>query len=178
MPAALLGMLAVSLTSAFAQAPTAASILTNAQREAAHSKKKVMVMFHASWCGWCHKLDGFLDDPKMGAVMKANYVIVHLDVQEGDDKKSLENVGGMDYLTKFGGNGFGIPFTVILDSKGKMLANSLMPGKGGKPTNIGYPATPEEISAFIGILQKTAPRMKAADRQGIADWFKAKAPAR
>ena len=43
----------------------------------------------------------------------------------------------------------GIPWMVVLDGEGKALATSDAP-KG----NIGYPAEPEEIAHFIGMLKK------------------------
>ena len=48
------------------------------------------VIFHASWCGWCKKLDAFLDDKDMGALMKSGFVIVHIDVlEQNDDEPTL-----------------------------------------------------------------------------------------
>ena len=40
--------------------------------------------------------------------------------------------------------------------------------KGG---NIGHPANAEEIKAFIGLLEKTAPRMTSEERLKIAEYL-------
>lgn len=158
----------------FCSEPSAKTVLTKAQTQAKAEKKNVMVIFHASWCGWCHKLDDFLADPEMGKLMKANFVIQHLDVLENGDKKALENEGGLTYMETFGGKDAGLPFTAITDANGKMLVNS---SRTGKPTgNIGYPAAPEEIAHFMVMLRKSAPRLKAGELQKIENWLKEHAP--
>jgi hypothetical protein len=47
-----------------------------------------------------------------------------------------------------------------------------MPGGG----NIGHPATPEEIQAFAGLLEKSAPRMTAGQRALIVSYLTKNAP--
>jgi thioredoxin-related protein len=48
-----------SITSVLAQkAPASADeIMKEAFAVAKTTNKKVLIMFHASWCGWCHKMD-------------------------------------------------------------------------------------------------------------------------
>lgn len=110
----------------------------------------------------------------MGSVFKDNYVLVKLDVQEQKDKTAtLENPGGQKLMKEWGGENSGLPFMVFLDAKGKKLADSnALPGD----KNIGYPAAPEEITAFEKLLVKTAPRMTAAPRARIIDYLKTHAP--
>lgn len=119
--------------------PTADQVLQKAMAEAKGSKKNVMVIFHASWCGWCKKLDEFLTEPKMGKLIKKSYVVVHLDVLESPEKKALENAGGLKYMETFDGAKAGLPFTAIVNPEGRMLINS---NRGEKKENIGYPAAP------------------------------------
>ena len=91
--------------------------------------------------------------------------MVKLDVSESKDKKDLENPGGADVLKELGGAESGLPFYAWLDSKGKKIADAnVMPGQ---VKNIGYPAAPEEIEAFETLIKKTAPRMRAADRDRL-----------
>jgi len=158
-----------------ANEPPAAAVLAKAQAQAKAEKKKVMVIFHASWCGWCKRLDTFLADPEMGKLMKDNYVLVHLDVLESEGKKNLENEGGLGVMQQFQGENAGLPFTAVTDASGKMLINSNRTAKDPK-TNIGYPAAPEEIAHFMGILKTTAPRLSDADRAKIETWLKEHAP--
>ena len=37
-------------------------VLQEAYQQAAREKKNVFLMFHASWCGWCHKMDSSMND--------------------------------------------------------------------------------------------------------------------
>lgn len=105
--------------------------------------------------------------------MAAHYVTVRLVVNEGEEKKALENPGGGKVLETLGGAKAGLPFYGFLDAKGKKLAdaNAMKDGQ-----NIGYPATPEEIEAFEGLLKKTAPKMKSADRDKLIAALKKNAP--
>src|SRR5262245_14541783 len=41
----------------------AKQIVQEAQQKAKKQKKGVMVIFHASWCGWCHKLEDVMNRP-------------------------------------------------------------------------------------------------------------------
>ena len=43
--------------SSFANAQTATEILAKAQNQAKIENKNVFVIFHASWCGWCKKME-------------------------------------------------------------------------------------------------------------------------
>jgi thioredoxin-related protein len=132
---------------------SADEILLAACKQAAKENKKVMVIFHASWCGWCHRMDTSLVDPSVKSYFDKNFVITHLTVYESDDKKALENPGALAYLTKMGGNDQGIPFWLILDKEGNLLADSqIAPGK-----NTGCPAQPEEVAHFVKVLKKTTP---------------------
>jgi uncharacterized protein YyaL (SSP411 family) len=151
--------------------PTAVKLLTNARAQAQSEHKNVLVIFHASWCGWCKKLDEFLADKDMAKLMGANFVIVHMDVQENGDKKSLENEGGGEMMKEW--NGEGLPFSVILDANGKVLADSNL--EPGKKSNIGYPAKPEEVAHFMKMLE-TAPHMTDGQKSQIQSWLTTHAP--
>lgn len=129
---------------------TADEVLSAATREAAKTQKKVMVIFHASWCGWCHRMDTALADPVVKPYFDRNFVITHLTVYESEGKKNLENPGALELLTRYGGNDQGIPFWVILDSKGKLLADSFYE----KDKNSGCPAQPQEVAYFVNVLKK------------------------
>jgi thioredoxin-related protein len=134
------------------QALSADAVLNEARSKASKENKKVMVIFHASWCAWCHKMDASLNDPSVKEYFEKNYVITHLTIQESKDKKKLENSGADELNKKWGGDNQGIPFWVILDKHGKILADSQVePGK-----NVGCPATAEEVAHFINALSKTS----------------------
>ena len=148
--------------------PPARELLTAALKTAQAENKTVFVHFGASWCGWCKRLDKFLASPEVGKLMTDHYVLLNLTVQESPEKKALENPGAQEVMTERGGEQAGLPFYFFLNQDGKKLADSLVMPKGG---NIGHPANAEEIKAFIGLLEKTAPRMTSEERLKIAEYL-------
>ncbi len=153
--------------STHAQAPTPAKTILDASlKEASASRKNVFLIFHATWCSWCKRLDAALTDPEVKKIIDENYVVTHLDVMERGDKiQTVENPGGVEIMKNLGGEKSGLPFYVILDPQGKKLADSnVMPGN----SNIGFPGSPEEIAAFEKILKDTAPHMTDQQRATVS----------
>jgi len=153
-------LLFISITSAFAQkAPSLAEeIMKEAFTSAKKQNKKVLVMFHASWCGWCHKMDTSLNDASVKDFFDDNFIIRHLVVFESKGKENLENPGALEMLTKFEGKDEGIPFWLIFDKDEKFLADSRMKETVNgveKLQNTGCPASKEEVDYFIDVLKKT-----------------------
>lgn len=135
-------------------------ILKQAQQQGKEENKNVFIMFTASWCGWCKKMKATMENTAIEKLFNDNYIIREIVVLERASKKQLENPGGEDLLLKYGGENQGIPFYLIFDNKGSLLADSKMLKnkevlKGGG-TNIGCPGTPEEIDAFCYKLKKTS----------------------
>jgi thiol-disulfide isomerase/thioredoxin len=153
-------MLIGSAAAAQTALPASETVLNNAYAQAAKENKKVILIFHASWCGWCKKMDASLTDPICKKMFDDNYVIAHLDVMEQPAKANLENPGGMEVMKKFGGEKSGLPYWLVLDSKGNVLANSLMPKEGAASAipedNVGCPASEKEVSYFDNVLKKTS----------------------
>lgn len=154
-------LLAFSL-STFAQdtpAP-AAVVMKQAYAQAKKENKKVLLMFHASWCGWCKKMDASLEDASCKKFFDDNYVIAHLDVLEQPAKANLENPGSLDQLKAFKGEKSGLPFWVILDTKGKLLADSkIRPAGASLDTpgeSMGCPAAENEVAYFLKLLKSTS----------------------
>jgi thiol-disulfide isomerase/thioredoxin len=138
---------------------TAGDILKKACQRAAKEKKNVFVIFHASWCSWCHKMDKSINDPACKNFFDDNYVICHLVVDETKDKKYLENPGAVEMKSKFNGDGQGIPFWLVFDKLGKLLSDSKIRKEGDGPEtgdNAGCPATEKEVDFFIDVLKKTS----------------------
>lgn len=133
--------------------------------KAAH--KNVFVIFHASWCGWCHKMDAAMNDAVCKKFFNDNYVITHLTVMENKDKQYLENPGGRELLQKYKGEKSGIPFWLIFNDRGELLATSLM--ENGD--NTGCPATEKEAKYFTEVLSKTS-SLKEKELQIIYDRFR------
>ena len=153
-------LLLLSVTSLFAQkAPQSAEeVMKEAFIAAKKQNKKVMVMFHASWCGWCHKMDTSLNDVSVKKFFDDNFIIRHLVVFESKGKANLENPGALEMLTKYEGKEEGIPFWLIFDKDENFLADSRMKAKVNgveKLQNTGCPASKEEVDYFIEVLRKT-----------------------
>ncbi|MFV0197407.1 thioredoxin family protein [Empedobacter falsenii] len=141
--------------SSIVNAQTATEILTKAQNQAKVENKNVFLIFHASWCGWCKKMEKNMDDPLVKSYFDANYVKTFITVQERAEKKNLETPGGDAVNEKLGGKDQGLPFWVILDSEGKVLENSRVNGE-----NIGGPASEDEVNNLIAKLETTSKNEK------------------
>ena len=75
-------------------------------------------------------------------------------------KKKLENPGAVELRTKYYGDGQGIPFWLIFDKEGRLLADSKIRTAGQGPEegeNVGCPASEKEVSYFISVLKMTSP---------------------
>lgn len=139
------------------KAQTAEEIMTEAKSVAAKEGKKVFIIFHASWCVWCHKMDTSMNDPSCKKFFDDNFVVRHLVVDESKDKKHLENAGADLLKEKYNGGGQGIPFWLIFDAQGNLLTDSKSRKEGEGPAegyNTGCPATETEVAYFISVLSK------------------------
>ncbi len=153
-------MLAVVASVTAQPAPSSAGdILKEASLQAAKENKNVFVMFHASWCGWCHRMDNSMNDEVCKNFFDENYVIRHLVVDESKDKLHLENPGAKELKVKYHGDGQGIPFWLVFDKDGNLLSDSKMRKEGDGPEkgdNTGCPANEKEVTYFIEVLKKTS----------------------
>ena len=140
--------------------PAADSVLNQAYAQASKENKKVILIFHASWCGWCKKMTASLNDPACKKMFDDNYVTAYLDVLENAGKENLENPGSRDVLKKYNAIEAGLPFWLILDAKGATLADSEMKPTGAaqaKPQdNVGCPSAPDEVAFFVKVLRATS----------------------
>lgn len=128
---------------------TSEALLTAALAEAKKTDRKVFLHFGAPWCGWCRKLEAWMDQPKIAALLEKEFVDLKID----EDRQ----IGGKEMKTKFGADG-GIPWIAFMDANGKSLITSTTDG-----ANTGFPASPEEIERFGQMLTKTAKHLTAAD---------------
>ena len=160
--------LIVSLMILFAgivNAQTATEILAKAQNQAKIENKNIFLIFHASWCGWCKKMEKNMDDPIVKPYFDSNYVKTFITVQERAEKKNLETPGGAEINEKLGGKDQGLPFWVILDANGEVLEDSRVNGE-----NIGGPASEDEVGNLIAKLETTSKNDKV-DPEKIKEVF-------
>jgi thiol:disulfide interchange protein len=81
---------------------------------AKRDNKRVLLQFGSRGCTWCHLLHNLFEkDERITAELKSDYVVVMVDVSDGNNK-------GVDdrYGNPIRG---GLPVTVFLDSDGKQL---------------------------------------------------------
>ncbi len=152
------GMFFVNVTMA-QMTPSAETVMQKTYQQANSSNKKVLLIFHASWCGWCHKMDSSLNDPGCKKYFDKNFVTQHLTVMESKGKENLQNPGALELMNQYNGKDQGLPYWVILDKDGNMLFDSqvrkVQPDGTVKGGNMGCPASTEEVKAFIEILKQT-----------------------
>jgi thioredoxin 1 len=85
-----------------------------ALQKAVTDKKRVLLMFGGNWCYDCHVLDRAMHNGAAGTILNDNYVLVHVDIGEGD--KNLDLVKRYKIpLEK------GVPALVVLKSDGSMV---------------------------------------------------------
>jgi len=150
--ASIVAVIYLSMFTAFAEPPTADQVLADAKAKASAENKAIFVHFGASWCGWCKRLDAFLDRPDIKPVFEKYFVPMKLVVQENANK-ALENPGAEALLKQFGGPA-GLPYSAFLDARGSLIVNSKHEGE-----NIGFPAQAGEIAWFVQMMRKAAPKM-------------------
>jgi hypothetical protein len=88
--------------------------IKNALTSAAKTRKRVLVIFGADWCYDCHVLDRALLRSDIAPILNANYMVVHVDVGQGDKNQDLMN----QYQVPMSR---GVPAMAVLDSKGTLL---------------------------------------------------------
>jgi len=150
-------------------------VLKKAVSDASLQNKKVLLIFHASWCGWCRKMDTALNDISCKKYFDDNFVITHLTVMESKGKENLENPGGKDMMEKYDGKDQGLPYWVILDKNSNLLFDSQVRKTQADGTikgeNVGCPASQPEVDHFVSVLKKTT-SLNAAELETITKRFR------
>jgi hypothetical protein len=127
---------------------------------AGRKHKNVLIIFHASWCIWCHKLDSSINDASCKDFFNDNFVIQHITAFEVDKNEKLNTPGAIDFLKAHHADQQGIPAWFIFDKDGNLLADSQLRHNGQSNNeegiNVGCPSNETEIDYFISVLKKTS----------------------
>jgi len=173
----LLSFVIVGSAMAQSQPEPAEKLLKETIAQAKKEHKKAFIIFHASWCVWCRKMDKSMNDEACKALFEKNYVINHITVLENKEKENLNNPGSIDMLKQYKGDKGGIPFWLIFDENGKLLTDSKTRTEGvlldDTGSNMGCPSTDKEIADFLFKLKKTS-KLTDAELETIATVFKKK----
>lgn len=160
-----LGVVLIASGVATAQTPPAAeTVVAGAVKTAKSGGKAVLIEFGASWCTWCRNFEAFVKAPETAPIIAKHFQVLNLIVRERDEKKALEHPGGNELMDRWGGAKSGLPFYVFLDGTGQKVAdsNAMLDG-----SNIGFPAVPQEITAFMTLMRKAAPAMTTEERDSL-----------
>ena len=131
-------------------------LLASAEKRASVARKRVLLVFHASWCGPCLRLNKYLNDRPVKPIIDAHFIVQEIDTTESKTK-CWETPGGDALCKRYGGNG-GIPYFVLLDESGKRIGSSIFNGQ-----NMGMPSEPDEIKFFLNTLKSAAPSITPSE---------------
>ena len=109
-------MAAVAANPIYPETSRAEADVVAALVDAAKTKRRVLVDFGGNWCGDCKVLDAHLKKPENAAVLKARYVVVHVNVGDKgiDSNLALAERYGIP-LKK------GVPALAVLDANGRVV---------------------------------------------------------
>jgi thioredoxin-related protein len=93
----------------------AAKDIAAAVKKAKTENKYVLLQGGGNWCSWCIEFAKFSKaDEKIDSVIKASYVVYHLNYSKDNENKSI--FAGYGYPQRFG-----FPVFIIVDGNGKRL---------------------------------------------------------
>ena len=130
-------------------------VLRDGLARASSEDKRVFLVFGAPWCGWCHHLSDWMNQPEIAGILDRDFVITKIDIERMTHGKDVMS------QVRPKANG-GIPWFAILDSKGKPAGTS-----DGPQGNIGYPFKAEEIDHFITLITKGSRRIDAGQLERL-----------
>jgi thioredoxin-related protein len=131
----------------------AESKLESALAKLDRDDKRLFVKFSTETCGWCRRLDSFLDGDGIKPILSKDFSFIEM------DQGTLE--GAKELRARLSANrpSGGVPWFAVLNKDGEVLATATGPNG-----NIGYPAEPEGIVHFMSIIGQTGATINANER--------------
>ncbi len=124
LPIVMTCMLAFS-TAALAQVNWAD--LSKAQEMARQQHKKIMIKVYTNWCGWCKQMDAnTFSNEFVSKYLNDNYICVKFNAESNEkvvfDGKTYGKTGSYhDLVSRWMGNQFVYPTTILLDENGNLI---------------------------------------------------------
>ena len=149
---------AIGLTPApaFAITQKASEAVAQAAASAEASGKRLLLVFHASWCGYCQLLDMMLEDATCAPILDRYFVIYHLRALEKKHEMKAQQLDGADEVySSLAAERIGLPYMAALDGKGVRVSDSVM--RNGD--NFGFPVDAVELDNFQDMMRTAAPGM-------------------
>ena len=154
--------------------PTASQLLKDAEATASSQHRNILLVFSASWCAPCHRLQSFLNDPVISPIFDRYFVKLIVDYGEHtDDKRCKDTQGADELIDALHERETGVPLIVMLNSSGKPIVDSILPvyGRRNNHANFGYPTSPTEIDWFLEMLRRAAPSLTPNESETIKNWL-------
>jgi hypothetical protein len=101
----------------FSKSADAHAAIAAALRRAATEHKRVLLDFGGNWCYDCHVLDLAFQRSDLAPLLKANYIVVNVDVENFDYNLDIVRQYHLS-IDK------GVPMLAVLDRSGKVLISS------------------------------------------------------
>jgi thiol-disulfide isomerase/thioredoxin len=155
--------------------PTADSRLKAAEATAHIQQKNVLLLFGASWCSSCHRLQSFLADPVIAPIFDRYFVkLVVIHGEHPSDTRHQDTPGAEQLLDSLHDTNTTLPLMVVLSSNGKIIVDSVRPNYGPRNVyaNIGYPEGRYSVEWFFEMLRRGAPSLTSTETETIGNWLR------
>ncbi len=147
----------------------AREVLMRASRTTAGGRKRIFVVFGASWCGACSTFTRGLAKEPLAQVLEKHFVIVRLSVHENVGSMYQENEGSLALLKEWSkGVDTGVPYYAVLDEHLNLIMDSIVTKYGVSRNVIGF--TGEHGDRLVEVIRRTAKGLRAADVEKLVQF--------